>query len=235
MKDPYLYEDVPVLKNKGNIKDAKQLRAAEGDVTLYTLPTVYAQKFTRFDTETLCEIHRLIFDSLYEWAGAFRTILVAKHEDVLGGDTVRYANTNDIKNELTATVKEIAKLEKSEGKKNLTFKLVRIAAKLWQTHPFRDGNTRTIISFVVLLAEHLGIEINHALLETHAAYVRNALVWASQGIYANFVYLEKIFYDAAGVENGGADNASATGSDYAKIGEYNLADYKEAPHIYVED
>jgi cell filamentation protein len=66
MRDPYLYDDVDVLKNLGNITDADELRAAEGDVTKYTMPTVYAQKFTKFNTESICEIHRIIFDSLYE-------------------------------------------------------------------------------------------------------------------------------------------------------------------------
>ena len=115
----------------------------------------------------------------------------------------------------------------------MIFKLVRITAKLWQTHPFRDGNTRAIISFIVLLAEHLGIEINHALFEKHASYVRNALVWATQGMYSKFEYLEYIFYDAAGVEN--ADNKSVVFVDYTMIGDYNVDDYKEAPHVYIDE
>ena len=235
MRDPYLYNDVDVLKNLGGIKNAEELRKAEGDITKYTMATVYAQNFTKFNTAAIREIHRIIFDSLYEWAGDFRTISVAKREDILGGDTVRYAHPKQIKKELDETSKEIAKLKKTENKKDLVFKLVRITAKLWQTHPFRDGNTRTIISFAVLLAEHLGIEINHTLFENHASYVRNSLVWASQGIYSKFEYLENIFYDAAGIENIAADNISAKPKDYTKIGDYNVADYKEAPHIYIED
>ena len=235
MKDPYLYDDVPVLKNIGNIKNADELRKAEGDITKFTMPTVYAQKFTRFNTDTICEIHRIIFDSLYEWAGDFRTIPVIKHEEILGGDTVRYAYPDQIKKELDETSKEIAKLKKSENKKDLVFKLVRITAKLWQTHPFRDGNTRTIISFAVLLAEHLGIKIDHKLFEKNASYVRNSLVWASQGIYSKFRYLENIFYGAAGIKNIGVDNTETTPGDYTKIGDYNVADYKEAPHIYLDE
>ena len=117
----------------------------------------------------------------------------------------------------------------------MVFKLVRIAAKLWQTHPFREGNTRAIISFIVLLAEHLGIEINHSLFEKHAAYVRNSLVWAAQGIYSRFDYLENIFYDAAGVQDGETDNKPTEPKDYNRIGDYNIADYKEAPHVYIDD
>jgi len=236
MRDTYLYDDVSVLKNLGNIRDADELRRAEGDVTKYTMAAVYAQKFNKFNTNTICEIHRIIFDSIYEWAGEFRTIPIAKREDILGGDTVRYAYPNQIKKELDETSKEIAKLKKSENKRNLIFKLVRITAKLWQTHPFREGNTRVIISFAVLLAEHLDIRINHALFEKHASYVRNSLVWAAQGIYSKFEYLEKIFYDASEIENINTDNIiSATPKDYTKIDDYNVADYKETPHIYFDE
>jgi cell filamentation protein len=86
-----------------------------------------------------------------------------------------------------------------------------------------------------LLAEHLGGEINHPLLEKHASYVRNALVWASQGMYSKFEYLENIFFDAAGIEQSDEDSKQASSNDYTKIGDYNIADYKETPHIYAED
>jgi cell filamentation protein len=235
MKDPYLYDDSNVLKNLGNIKDADKLKKAEGDITKFTMTAVYAQKFIKFNTNTICEIHKIIFDSLYEWAGEFRTIPIAKHEEILGGDTVRYAHPKQIKKELDETVKEISKLKKSEDKKDLVFKIVRVTAKLWQTHPFREGNTRTIISFAVLLAEHLGIEINHVLFEKNAAYVRNSLVWAAQGIYSKFEYLENIFYDAAGIEDTSTENLPSKPKDYTKIGDYNVADYKEAPHVYLDE
>ena len=110
-KDPYLYEDAPVLKNIGNIKNADELRRAEGTITKFTIPTVYAKRFTKFNTDTLREIHRIIFDGLYEWAGVFRTIPVMKHEEILGGDTVRYAYPDQIKKELDETSKEILHLK----------------------------------------------------------------------------------------------------------------------------
>lgn len=71
------------------------------------------------------------------------------------------------------------------------FRLERIIVTIWQIHPFREGNTITCIVFAVLLAKHLGFEVNHKLLKTHLAYVRNALVWASQGIYSKHEYLEE--------------------------------------------
>jgi len=236
MRDPYLYEDIDVLRNLGNIRNAEELRSAEGNVTRHTLAMVYSHTFTKFNTESLCEIHRIIFDRFYDWAGEFRTIQLAKSEKVLGGDTVRYSHPKQIKKELLEASKEISRLKKTEPKKDLLFKLVRITAKIWQIHPFREGNTRAIISFIVLIAVNLRIDIDYSLFEKHAAYVRNALVWASQGMYSKFEYLERIFYDAAGLI---ADTEGSTGvsapQNYTHIEGYYIADYKEQPHIYVEE
>ena len=42
-------------------------------------------------------------------------------------------------------------------------------------------------------------------------------------------------YDAAGIGKTSADNKPSTPNDYTKIGGYNVADYKEAPHIYLDE
>lgn len=55
-------------------------------------------------------------------------------------------------------------------------------------------------------------------LKTHSAYVRNALVGASKGIYSKHEYLERIFADG----------------NYESIGEYKIKDYVERPHGYVK-
>ena len=99
-KDPYLYDDVPVLKNIPGVKTSEELKRIEGDLTRMTMGIVYAQEYPKFNTDTLCQIHRTIFGGIYEWAGEFRTINIMKPEDVLGGDTVRYAQPEDIKKQL---------------------------------------------------------------------------------------------------------------------------------------
>lgn len=235
MRDPYLYDGVNVLRNRGNIRDAEKLRRAEGDITRHTMSMVYAHNFTKFNIETLCEIHRIIFDDLYDWAGKFRTVPVIKREEILGGDSVRYAHPSQIKKELSEASKEIVKLKKGEAKHELLFKLIRIMAKIWQAHPFRDGNTRAAVSFIVLLASHLKIELDYSLFEKHAAYVRNALVWASQGMYSKYEYLERIFFDAAGAATEDIKPGSPTANDYTHIEGYYVADYEEQPHLHVED
>ena len=69
MRDPYLYDDADVLKNLAGIKDADLLRQAEADITNLAMAGIYNRQYEKFDTETLKDIHRIIFGQIYEWAG----------------------------------------------------------------------------------------------------------------------------------------------------------------------
>ncbi len=235
MKDPYLYEDANVLKNLANIKDHDLLRSAEADITNLAMAGIYNQRYDHFNTDTLLNIHRTIFGQIYTWAGEFRTIQMVKAEEVLGGDTVRYAYPKEIKTQLAAAMKELVKLKRSSNDRDIVFRMVRIIAQIWQIHPFREGNTRAVIVFAVLYAKHMGFDVDHELFRIHASYVRNALVWASQGIYSKYEYLERIFYDAILHEAVTAEDG-LTGADgkYERIEGYRVKDYRERPHEYYD-
>ncbi len=235
MRDPYLYDDFDVLKNLANIKDKETLTKAEADITSLAMLAIYNHKYDKFDTKTLLDIHYNIFGQIYDWAGEIRTIQIVKYEDVLGGDTVRYTFPKEIKKQLNAIMKEIPKLKRTGiNDKEIVFKLVRIISNIWQIHPFREGNTRTVIVFVVLLANSLGLNVKHELFKVNSAYVRNALVWASQGIYSKYEYLERIFFEAMLSDNINYDMINGASSKYEMIGDYNIKDYTEKSHEYVD-
>lgn len=238
MRDPYLYDDIKTLINLADIKDSELLRKAEADITNIAMVGVYNLKYDKFDTETLQDIHRKIFGQIYAWAGEFRTIQMTKPEDVLGGDTVRYAYPKEIKKELNSTMKEIKKLKRTgDNDDDVVFRLVRIIAKIWQIHPFREGNTRSVIVFAVLLANSLGFDVEHELFKTNSNYVRNSLVWCSQGIYSKYEYLERIFFDAILHKdtNDMLSNEPSKQNKYDTIGDYKVKEYKERPHEYSEE
>ncbi len=237
MKDPYLYDGVDVLRNLAGIKDTEILRKAEADITSLAMSGVYNQHYEKFDTNTLKDIHRLIFGQIYEWAGDFRTIQMTKSEEILGGDTVRYTSPKNINRELSSAMKDLAKIRKSTlSDEEIVFRLVRVTAKIWQIHPFREGNTRSVMVFSMLFAMHLDYDVDFALLRTHAFYVRNALVWASQGIYSKYEYLERIFFDAI-LHQPVPISKTTTPSknDYSQIGDYKTTTYVETPHKYTEE
>ena len=67
---------------------------------------------------------------------------------------------------------------------------------MWQVHPFRDGNTRTITTFAFRFADERGFGMKRSLLLDNFQYVRDSLVMASLGEYAENEYLYKIVKDA---------------------------------------
>lgn len=237
MRDPYLYDDVDVLKNIANIKDQEILRKAEADITSQAMLAMYFQKYDIFNSEALQDIHRIIFGQIYDWAGEYRTIQIVKSEDILGGETVIYAHPKDIKRKTAALMKEISKLRRNcENDRDVIFRLVRIIAQIWQIHPFREGNTRSVIVFAVLFAKSLGFTVDHSIFKDNSAYMRNALVWASLGIYSRYEYIDRIFFDA--ILHVSVESSVLTSSNtekYSTIGDYNLKDYKEQQHEHLED
>lgn len=70
MRDPYLYNDVDVLKNSFEIKDQNLLRKLEADTSNLAMTSLYNQKFDKYDVETLQEIHRMILVSFTTGQGS---------------------------------------------------------------------------------------------------------------------------------------------------------------------
>lgn len=198
MKDYYLYDDVPVLRNLLNIKDEKLLEEAESNITYVKLLDIDDKICGDvFDYQRIKDIHAYIFGDLYEWAGKERGINIVKGERVLGGDTVRYADTNSIETEMEAALKELNQVNWEVLDISETAELFsKLIAKIWQIHPFREGNTRTIITFATQFAEKHGFRMNKALLKDNSEYVRDALVKASDGMYSEYEYLIRIIQDA---------------------------------------
>lgn len=88
MPDPYLYKDVPVLRNKLNIKDEHTLDLVEVEQSRANMMILYEQGFHDFSPAGLCYIHRFLFGDIYDWAGEYRKINIEKAEQLLGGRSV---------------------------------------------------------------------------------------------------------------------------------------------------
>lgn len=198
MKDPYVYEDTGTLINKLGIKDYKELRQAETDITFSRLITVEKDvKFKEFNVEYLKNIHKYILGDIFDWAGEFRTVPMEKPEEILGGDTIRYAYPSEIEKQIEKYIKELNNTnwqEKNTEQKSLEF--TKLLAGLWQVHPFRDGNTRTTMAYAFKFAKEHGFEMNEDIILKHFGYVRNAFVKASDGPYAEYKFLDHIIRDS---------------------------------------
>ena len=102
MADPYLYDDVPVLRNALSIKDEKTLDLIEAEQSRANMMLLYEQGFHDFTPEGLQSIHRYLFGDLYDWAGQFRIINIEKRERLLAGRSVWYSNDEAISDDLAS-------------------------------------------------------------------------------------------------------------------------------------
>lgn len=205
MRDPYLYENSHVLKNKLDIRTQEELDDAEADYVVYRLKDLTMNPMPgEYNTEHLLKMHQYIFQDLYEWAGEPRIIAIYKEEDVLGGMSVEYSDPFDITKDIHFILADMRQKPWNEmDRKQATTEFCDSLARLWKVHPFREGNTRTTITFCCQYADEIGLRINRELFEKNSRYVRTALVaynayFADGSDFSKKEYLEKIVYDAMG-------------------------------------
>lgn len=153
-----------------------------------------------FEIETLQNIHIYLFHDIYDFAGQFRLCNLTKKEPIINNETVIYADYHEIKNLLNYDFS----VEKEKDYQNLALdkkvkNLAKFTSNIWQIHPFRDGNTRTIAVFMIKYLSMLGYNINNDNFKDNFTYFRNALVFSNyynqkKNISINLEYL-MMFYN----------------------------------------
>lgn len=100
-------------------------------------------------------------------------------------------------------------------------------------HPFREGNTRTIVILITFFVEHHGYYFDKMLMAESAGYVRNSLVLASLGENSEYEHLNQILCDA--ILDGPVDyNNDDAITQLNKKDKYKTEDYTPAKHEYIE-
>jgi len=156
-KDVYVYSDTNVLINKLNIRDYDELNKAEKKLLKERILTPEIVQSTKLDNELIKAIHRFYFEDLFDWAGRFRSITLYKEERFfIPGLSINYTTPENIESELKKALYHFNSvrwntLSKRDRAKEFALRL----ARLWKIHPFRDGNTRTVLGFAKIYAiEH---------------------------------------------------------------------------------
>ena len=161
-------------------------RGLEADLVTQRIAELLARGAFMFAPEMLTHIHAYLFQDLdcgtYK-PGQLKSESLLKREDILNGDSVSYADPALVEASL-----RIAFEDESGNAYGTTFdeealeNLVTFIARIWQVHPFVEGNTRTVAVFTVLYLNDLGYDITNEPFEHHSRYFRDALVRA---IYRN--------------------------------------------------
>lgn len=155
--DDYFWPGTTVLANKLGITDSDLLAEAE-----YILSSRRAQEITAgtieidrsFDADHLKALHGHLFGDLYEWAGQFRGVDIAK-----GG--LPFASTDRIDMYL-ADVTHIVETTPwpDLDRPAFTEHMAKVYAHLNTAHGFREGNGRTGKLFLSQLAEQTSYDLD---------------------------------------------------------------------------
>ncbi len=146
--DPYVYPGTTVLKNIPGIRNQEILDRFEADrVGQRSLELIERPLSGLFDIEHLQGIHRYLFQDVYEWAGDFRTVDIAKGNSY-------FAHVPYIESTLKGLFGELSEERHLRGLNQERFasRLAQILGTLNAVHAFREGNGRAQREFVRVLA-----------------------------------------------------------------------------------
>ncbi len=189
------YPESDVLINKYNIRDKELLEKFEIQkvfAKLLGLDIKPERICYTYDAEHLVNIHKYLFGDIYEWAGTFRKENLYKSERVLSGGSAEYADYHEIEACLEKLLQEYAHIDWMKTTKKGDA-ISEFLLALWSIHPFREGNTRTCITFLWHYLKGKGVDFQVALLRNNPMYVRDSLVMAN---YDQKEYLRRIISDA---------------------------------------
>ena len=172
-------------------------RTAEADIVSLRISELLLEKAFSFTPNEYLSIHRQLFTDIYPHAGSIRDYNITKKEWILDGDTVTYGSVSELGTTLLYDIEQekefsYANLDMSETIRHLA----TFVARLWQTHVFGEGNTRTTAVFFIKYLRTLGFTVTNDMFADHAWYFRNALVRANYqnlklGVYRTTGYLER--------------------------------------------
>ena len=122
-------------------------------------------------------IHGYLFKDIYDFAGQFRKIDFSKHELILNNDSALYGDCKTLKESLEYDISlERVKNYKEMNVVEVINNIADFSSRIWQTHPFREGNTRTTAIFIIKYLISLGYQVDNTLFKDKSVYFRNALV-----------------------------------------------------------
>lgn len=178
------YEGTNCLINKFNIQNEEQLAKIEAGITLAKTAELERNPIsTSFDFEHYKQIHRYLFEDLYEWAGSVRTVDISK----------KGTNFTSFQNIETVAIACFDRLKSYNYFRNLDFEdfvenIVDFYCSTNMLHPFREGNGRTQRIFIAQLIRFCGYDINFSEIDTDELMV--ATIHSANGITD---YLKEIF------------------------------------------
>ena len=163
-----------VEKEKNNEVNHNEL---ECDLVSTRIVELLQENNFELSIDYLKYVHKYLFQDVYEFAGEFRKVYFSKHERILNNDSVAYGDYKLLEQSLDYDIT----LEKNKNYNEMNIvdvinNITDFTSRIWQIHPFREGNTRTTAIFIEKYLVSLGYNVDNTLFKDKSVYFRNALV-----------------------------------------------------------
>ena len=167
-------KDYYVEKEKNNDINHNEL---ECDLVSTRIVELLQEDNFELSVDYLNYVHKYLFQDVYEFAGEFRKVDFSKHERILNNDSVAYGDHKLLEQSLDYDIT----LEKNKNYKEMNIvdvinNITDFSSRIWQIHPFREGNTRTTALFIEKYLVSLGYDVDNTMFKEKSVYYRNALV-----------------------------------------------------------
>jgi cell filamentation protein len=156
-----------ILRNVHGITDPEVLLFVESSAVTKRLQELYEQPIKIKGIDSLHEIHRHLFQDIYDWAGKNRTVEISKDGKQFF-PTSHFSKAYQFIDQLISEFKKIP----SHDLRQLAEKLAEILDHINYLHPFREGNGRAQREFLRLLALEKGITLHLNPPENRSIYER---------------------------------------------------------------
>ncbi len=151
----YIDPSSGLLRNLQNITDPDVLLFVESSAVTKRLQELYENPIKITGIDSLFEIHRYLFQDIYDWAGKKRIVEISK-------DGKQFFPISHFDNAFKYIDQLIAEFKKipDNNTKQLARKLAEILDNVNYLHPFREGNGRAQREFLRLLALEKDLILN---------------------------------------------------------------------------
>jgi len=153
-RDPYLYPELNVMRNRLGIRQAERLPQAAYEFTALRAATLSLGPLLR-GLPHLCAIHQHLYQDIFDWAGDIREM------DIYQGDT-RFCHFAYIEKEGSALMQDLEEEGYLVGLEKADFinRLSHYYCEINVLHPFRIGNGIVQRIFFEQLAIHAGYQLD---------------------------------------------------------------------------
>ena len=153
-RDPYLYPELNVMRNRLGIRQAERLAQAAYEFTALRAATLSLGPLLR-GLPHLCAIHQHLYQDIFDWAGDIREM------DIYQGDT-RFCHFAYIEKEGNALMQDLEAEGYLVGLEKADFinRLSHYYCEINVLHPFRIGNGIVQRIFFEQLAIHAGYQLD---------------------------------------------------------------------------